>query len=47
VIDAVDLGSGFAGMPAAYGNRAYAMSNQGTLLGMAIEPPVDRSPVTW
>lgn len=47
VIDAINLDSGFAGIPAAFGNRAFVMSNQGTLLGMAIEPPVDRSPWTW
>ncbi len=44
VIDAVDLGSGFAEAPAAFGDRAYLMSNLGTLLGVAIEPPVDRTP---
>jgi outer membrane protein assembly factor BamB len=44
VIDAVDLGTGFAEAPAAFGDRAYLMSNLGTLLGVAIEPPVDRTP---
>lgn len=45
VIDAIDLGSGFAQAPASFGNRAYLMSNLGTLLGVAIEPPVDRDPI--
>ena len=47
VIDAIDLGSGFAGVPAAFGNRAFVISNQGTVLGLTIEPPVDRTPVSW
>jgi outer membrane protein assembly factor BamB len=45
VIDALDLGSGFAGTPGAYGDRAFVISNQGTLLGVSIEPPVERKPV--
>lgn len=40
VIDGLDLGTGFAQTPAAYGGRVYAMSNAGTLLGIAIEPPL-------
>jgi outer membrane protein assembly factor BamB len=45
VIDAIDLGSGFAGTPGAFGDRAFVMSNQGTLVGVAIEPPVERRPL--
>jgi outer membrane protein assembly factor BamB len=40
VIDAVDLGSGFAQTAAVYGNHAYLMSNAGTFLGITIAPPV-------
>jgi outer membrane protein assembly factor BamB len=40
VIDGLDLGTGFAGTPGAFGGRAYAMTNAGTLLGVAIAPPV-------
>ena len=46
VIDAVDLGTGFSEAPATFGNRAYLMSNLGTLLGVAVEPPVDREPIS-
>ena len=38
-IDGFDLGSGFAQTPVAYGNRAYVMSNAGTLLGINVEDP--------
>jgi outer membrane protein assembly factor BamB len=41
-IDGMDLGSGFAETPAAYGNRAFVMSNQGTLLGVQIDDPLAR-----
>ena len=40
VIDGIDLGSGFAQTPAAYGNRAYVMSNAGTFLGVQVDPPL-------
>lgn len=40
VIDGVDLGSGFSQTPAAFGNRAYALTNAGTLVGVAIEAPL-------
>ena len=40
VIDSVDLGSGFALVPAAFGARAYTMTNAGTFLGVAIRPPL-------
>src|SRR6185295_7066815 len=36
VIDGLDVGSGFAQTPAVYGNRAFVMSNSGTLLALAI-----------
>jgi outer membrane protein assembly factor BamB len=39
-IDGLDLGSGFSQNPAAYGYRAYIMSNAGTLLGLQVEPPI-------
>jgi outer membrane protein assembly factor BamB len=42
VIDGIDLGTGFAETPAAYGNRVYAMTNAGTLLGLGIDPPLGR-----
>jgi outer membrane protein assembly factor BamB len=38
-IDGFDLGSGFSQTPAAFGNRAYLMTNLGTLLGIQVEPP--------
>jgi len=40
VIDAVDLGSGFAQAPSVWGAHAYVMSNAGTLLGVTVAPPV-------
>lgn len=40
VIDGINLDSGFAETPAAYGNRLYALSNAGTLLGLSIDPPL-------
>jgi len=43
VIDAIDLGTGFAQTPAAFGSRAYAMTNAGTLVGVAITPPLPLS----
>jgi outer membrane protein assembly factor BamB len=42
VIDGFDLGSGFAQTPAAYGTRAFVLSNAGTLLGLQIEAPIVR-----
>ncbi len=39
-IDVVDLGSGFAGQAGAYGNRMYALTNGGTFLGIAVDPPL-------
>jgi outer membrane protein assembly factor BamB len=40
VIDAVDPGTGFAQTPAAFGGRAFAMSNSGMLYGVAVAPPL-------
>lgn len=40
VIDGIDLGTGFAMTPAAYGGRAYVMSNAGTLIGLGVSPPL-------
>ncbi len=41
-IDGIDLGSGFAETPAAYGSRAYVLSNAGTFLGVKIDDPIGR-----
>jgi outer membrane protein assembly factor BamB len=43
VIDGIDLGSGFAQTPAAYAGRAYAMTNAGTFVGVAVAPPLPLS----
>ncbi len=40
VIDGIDLNTGFAQTPAAFGGRAYAMTNAGTFLGIAVTPPL-------
>lgn len=40
VIDGFDLNTGFAQTPAAFGGRAYAMTNAGTFLGIAVTPPL-------
>jgi hypothetical protein len=39
-IDGFDLGTGFAQTPAAFGNRAYAVTNAGTFVGISVEPPL-------
>src|SRR5260221_471817 len=39
-IDGIDLGSGFSQSPAAFGSRAYLLSNAGTLVAVQVEPPV-------
>lgn len=39
VIDGIDTGGGFAMTPAAYGRRAFVMSNTGQFLGLDIEAP--------
>ena len=38
-IDGIDLGTGFSQTPAAFGNRAYLLSNAGTFLALQVEPP--------
>jgi outer membrane protein assembly factor BamB len=40
VIDGIDLNTGFAQTPAAFGGRAYVMTNAGTFLGIAVTPPL-------
>jgi outer membrane protein assembly factor BamB len=40
VIDGLDLSNGLAMTPAAYGRRAFVMSNSGVLLGIAVEPSI-------
>ena len=39
MIDGFDLGGGFTMTPAAYGSRAYVVSNRGTLLGLEVQAP--------
>jgi glucose dehydrogenase len=39
-IDVLDLGTGFAAAPGAYGNRMYVVSNAGTLLGIGVDAPL-------
>jgi outer membrane protein assembly factor BamB len=39
VIDGISTGNGFAMTPAAYGRRAFVMSNGGGFLGLTVEPP--------
>jgi outer membrane protein assembly factor BamB len=43
VIDGFDLGSGFSQTPAVYGNRAFAMSNHGTVVGIQVDAPIVRT----
>jgi outer membrane protein assembly factor BamB len=38
-IDGIDLGTGFSQTPAAYGGRAFMLSNAGTFLGLEIAVP--------
>jgi len=38
-IDGFDLGSGFSQTPAAYGNKAYMLTNGGTLVGLEVDAP--------
>lgn len=39
VIDGVETGTGFASTPAAFGRRAFALTNQGVLLSIVIDAP--------
>jgi outer membrane protein assembly factor BamB len=41
-IDGIDLGTGFAETPAAYGDRGFILSNAGTLLGVLVDDPLGR-----
>jgi outer membrane protein assembly factor BamB len=43
VIDGFDLGTGFAAAPSAFGNRAYAITNAGTYVGVGVTPPRGRA----
>ena len=40
VIDGIDTGTGVAMTPAAYGRRAFVLTNGGTLLGLDVQPPI-------
>jgi len=42
-IDGFDLGSGFSQMPAVFANRAYMLTNAGTLVALQVEPPRGRA----
>jgi outer membrane protein assembly factor BamB len=44
VIDGILTGTGFAMTPAAFGRRAYVMSNGGALLGVYVQPPPGAPP---
>jgi outer membrane protein assembly factor BamB len=39
VIDGIDTGTGIAMVPAAFGSRAYVLTNGGTLLGLDVDAP--------
>ncbi len=43
LIDGIQTGNGFAMTPAAYGRRAFVVSNGGTLVGLSVEPPFSSS----
>jgi outer membrane protein assembly factor BamB len=38
-LDGIDLGTGFSQTPAAFGSRAYMLTNAGTLLSLQVSPP--------
>jgi outer membrane protein assembly factor BamB len=40
-MDGFNLGTGFSDAPAAYGNRAYLLSNGGTLIAVQVEAPFE------
>jgi len=44
VIDGLEIGSGFAQTPAAFGTRAFVVSNAGTFVGVQIAPPIASAP---
>jgi outer membrane protein assembly factor BamB len=41
VIDGIETGSGFAMQPAAYGRRAFVMTNQGSMLSLHLDTPLN------
>jgi len=47
-IDGIDFGTGFSGTPAAFGNRAYMITNAGVFLGISVSPPLhDKNECGW
>lgn len=48
-IDGIDPGTGFASGAAAFGNKAFVLTNGGVLLGLEVVPPSrpDTSPKSW
>jgi len=40
VIDGISTGNGFAMTPAAYGRRAFVVSNGGSFMGLSVRPPM-------
>lgn len=44
VIDGIDTGGGIVMTPAAYGTRAFVLTNGGTLLGLRVQPPPVATP---
>ncbi|MBM4376862.1 MAG: PQQ-binding-like beta-propeller repeat protein [Deltaproteobacteria bacterium] len=42
VLDGIAAGGSFAATPATYGTHAFALSNEGVLLGLGLEPPSRR-----
>ena len=44
MIDGIETGNGFAMTPAAYGKRAYVMTNGGQLLGFGLQTPKSSGP---
>ena len=44
MIDGIETGNGFAMTPAAYGKRAFVMTNGGQLLGIGLQTPTLPTP---
>jgi outer membrane protein assembly factor BamB len=42
VIDGIGIGAGFAQTPGSFANRAYAVDNQGVLVGVLVDDPLGR-----
>ena len=40
LIDGIHLADGSSMTPAAYGSRAFVITNGGSLLGLHVEPPI-------